>query len=225
MRWLIGWCAVAAALAADPAESARNRQDRGALEQLLAAHAGQADAKTGDAAAQYRAALTAAYTAEVALELRDKGAAQQAANTGIRYAERAIALDGRNAEHYRVLGTLCGQVIPANVLAGLRYGKRAQEAINQAIELNPKSAQAYLARGIGNYYLPAMMGGGTDKALDDFRKAIQLDGRLAEAHLWLGLGLRKLNRNAEARKAFTQALQLNPERVWIKQQLEKTPAQ
>lgn len=225
MRWLIGWCAVAAALAADPVESARNRQDRAALEQLMATHSGQADAKAGDAAAQYRAALTAAYTAEVALELRDKGAAQQAANTGIRYAERAIALDGKNAENYRVLGTLCGQVIPANVLAGLRYGKRAQEAINKAIELNPKSAQAYLARGIGNYYLPAMMGGGPDKALEDFRKAIQLDGKLAEAHLWLGLGLRKVNRNGEARKAFTQALQLNPERVWIKQQLEKTPAQ
>ena len=210
--------------AADPADAARNRQDRAALQQLLAAHAGAADAAGKDAALQRRAALTASYAAEVALETRDKEAAKTAAETGIRYAERAIALDGRNAESHRLLGTLCGQVIPANVLAGLRYGKRAQEAVNKAIDLNPRSAQAHLARGVGNYYLPALMGGGPEKAVEDFRKAIELDPNLADAQLWLGLAMRKLNRNAEARKAFTESLRLNPNRVWAKQQLEKTPA-
>ena len=47
----------------------------------------------------------------------------------------------------------------------------------------------------------------------------------AEAYLWLGLALRKENNNAEARKAFAKALELNPNRVWARQQLEKTPAQ
>jgi tetratricopeptide (TPR) repeat protein len=216
--------AIAGAWAASPLESARDRQDRAALEKLLPAHAAEADAKANDAAAQYRAALTASYTAEVALELRDKSAAQRAAETGIKYAERAVALDGRNAEYHRVLGTLCGQVIPANVFAGLRYGRRAQEAIDKAIELNPRSAQAHLARGVGKYYLPPMMGGGADKALDDFRKAIELDAKLADAHIWMGLALRKLNRNSEARKSFADALKLNPNRLWAKQQLEKTPA-
>jgi tetratricopeptide (TPR) repeat protein len=212
-------------LAADPAEAARNRQDRDALEQLLGKETVAADAKAKDAASQYRAALTASYAAEVALELREKDAAKNAAETGIRYAERAIALDGRNSEYHRVLGTLCGQVIPANVLAGLRYGRRAQEAIEKAMELNPKSPQTYLARGVGNYYLPALMGGGPEKAIQDFRKAIQLDEKLADARLWLGLALRKLNRNVEARQAFTESLRLNPHRAWAKQQLEKTPAQ
>jgi Flp pilus assembly protein TadD len=40
----------------------------------------------------------------------------------------------------------------------------------------------------------------------------------------LGLSLRKENRDAEARQAFTKSLELNPNRVWAKQQLEKTPA-
>ena len=225
MRYALGIVLACAALAADPAEAARNRQDRAALEQLLAKDTAAADAKAKDAAAQYRAALTASYAAEVALEQREKDAAKSAAETGVRYAERAIVIDGRNSEYHRVLGTLCGQIIPANVLAGLRYGKRAQEAIEKAIELNPKSAQAYLARGVGTYYLPALMGGGPEKAIDDFQKAIQLDGKLAEARLWLGLALRRLNRNAEARKAFTESLHLNPHRVWARQQLEKTPAQ
>jgi hypothetical protein len=43
--------------------------------------------------------------------------------------------------------------------------------------------------------------------------------------LWLGLAERKLHRNAEARDAFARSLELNPRRVWTKQQLDKTPAQ
>jgi hypothetical protein len=35
--------------------------------------------------------------------------------------------------------------------------------------------------------------------------------------------MRKAKRNAEARKAFSKSLELNPNRVWTKQQLEKTP--
>ncbi len=82
----------------------------------------------------------------------------------------------------------------------------------------------YVARGVGNYYLPAQLGGGAKLAIPDFQKAIELDAKNAEAYLWLGLSLRKDNRDEEARKAFTKSLELNPNRVWAKQQLEKTPA-
>ena len=76
---------------------------------------------------------------------------------------------------------------------------------------------------VGKYYLPASFGGGPDLAIKDFEKAISLDSKLAEAHMWIGLALRKSNRNTEARKAFEKALELNPQRIWIKQQLDKTP--
>jgi hypothetical protein len=36
--------------------------------------------------------------------------------------------------------------------------------------------------------------------------------------------LRKQNQNPEAREAFGKALELNPNRIWVKQQLDKTPA-
>jgi hypothetical protein len=51
-----------------------------------------------------------------------------------------------------------------------------------------------------------------------------LDAKSAEAYLWLGLAQRKLHQNAEARVAFTKSLELNPRRIWTRQQLEKTPA-
>ena len=79
------------------------------------------------------------------------------------------------------------------------------------------------SRGVGYYYLPPQFGGGNDLAIKDFQKALELDPQSADAHMWLGLALRKANRNAEARKEFQRALELNPARVWAKQQLEKTP--
>ncbi|MBZ5586543.1 MAG: tetratricopeptide repeat protein [Acidobacteriia bacterium] len=89
----------------------------------------------------------------------------------------------------------------------------------------PKSSSVYVARGVGNYYLPAQLGGGPKNAIADFRKAIELDGKNAEAYLWLGIALHKDNRNAEARRALQKALDLDPNRLWAKQQLEKIPAQ
>ena len=74
-----------------------------------------------------------------------------------------------------------------------------------------------------NYYLPAALGGGVELAIQDFQKAISLDAKSSDAQLWLGLALRKLNRNEEARHAFQKAVELNPARVWAKEQLDKTP--
>ena len=206
-------------------ERARDRQDRAALEKLATEFKTEAGKRPNDAAAQYRLALAESHLAEVAIELKDKNQARGAAETGIAAAQKAVAMETRNAEYHRILGTLCGQVIPANVLLGLKYGRCAQESINKAVELDPKSAAAYLSRGVGNYYLPAQFGGGIDLAIRDFEKALQLNPKLPEAWLWLGIAQRKANRNAEARKSLQKAVELNPNRVWAKQQLEKTPAQ
>jgi tetratricopeptide (TPR) repeat protein len=132
-------------------------------------------------------------------------------------------LKGDVAEHHRVLGTLCGQVIPANVIAGLKYGRCALESVNKALQLDPKSAEGYLARGVGNYYLPPSFGGGVDLAIKDMQKATELNPKSAEAYLWLGVAYRKKNAFPEARKALTKSLELNPSRLWAKQLLEKTP--
>lgn len=215
--------ALAAASLAD-LEKARDLEDRAALEHNVVELASDAAKAPNDAEAQYRLALAASYLAEISLELRDKAAAETAAKTGIPAAERAVALKPDNAEYHRILGTLCGQVIPANVLAGISFGNRAQEAIDKAIALDPQSSRAYLARGIGNYYKPPMFGGGPELALRDIRRAIELDRKSAEAYLWLGLALRKLHQNVEAREAFTRSLELSPRRIWARQQLEKTPA-
>lgn len=217
--------AIAAALPqAGKLEDARDHQNRGYLEQAVRSFKADADKSPRDAGAQYRLAQAQSYLAEVALELKDKNAAKDAAEAGIRAAERAVGLEPNVAENHRILGTLCGQVVPAQVLLALKYGKCARSSIDRAIELDPKSSKAYLSRGVGNYYLPAAFGGGAELAVRDFQKAIELDPKSADAHLWRGIALRKLQRNAEARKEIAKSLELNPDRIWARQQLEKTPA-
>lgn len=224
----VAWV-MAGFLAATPAaipsalETARDQQDRAALQRMVDQEAAAATKAPNDAEAQYRLALAASYSAEVALEQHDRKGARVVAERGIKAGEKAVALKPDRAEYYRVLATLYGQAI-TDIMSGLSYGPRSKDAINKAVERAPNSSEVYVARGVGNYYLPAQLGGGTAQAMADFRKAIDLDPKNAEAYLWLGLCLRKDNKDPEARQAFTKSLELDPNRVWVKQQLEKTPA-
>jgi tetratricopeptide (TPR) repeat protein len=216
---------VVPAFAASPLETARDTQDRPALRKLVENYKAAASKNAKSADAQYRVALAASYLGEVALELKDKGEAARAAEVGIQAADAAIAIDRNKAEYYRVLGTLCGQYIPSNVLRGLSYGKRAKDAIAKAMQLDPKAPGVYIAEGVGNYYMPPAFGGGPEPAIQDFHKALELDPKSAEAYLWLGMALKKAHKNTEAREALTKSLALDPRRVWTQQQLEKTPPQ
>jgi len=203
---------------------ARDRQDRAALDKIANELRTEADKQPKDAAAQYRFALAESYSAEVAIVLRDKAATKNLAQAGIDAAERAVGLKPDTAEYQRILGTLCGQIISGNSLSALKYGKCALEAVNKAIELDPKSSINYVSHGVGNYYLPPAFGGGMELAIKDFRKAIELNAKNADAWLWLGIALRRVNQPEEARRAIEKSLELNPNHVWAKQQLDKTPA-
>jgi tetratricopeptide (TPR) repeat protein len=203
-------------------ETARDQQDRATLQKMVAEYSAAAAKAPNNADAQYRVALAASYLAEVSIEQHDRKQGRQVAEQGIKAAEKAISLKPEVAEYYRVLATLCGQAV-TDVLSGLSYGPRARDAVDRAVEKAPKSSSVYVARGVGSYYLPSQLGGGAKQAIADFQKAIELDARNAEAYLWLALSLRKENRNAEARQAFAKSLELNPNRIWAKEQLDKTP--
>jgi tetratricopeptide (TPR) repeat protein len=210
------------AFAATPLETARDQQDRAALQKMIADYSAAAAKSPDNAEAQFQLSLACSFLAEVAIEQHDRKGGRQAAEQGIKAGEKAVALKP-TPEYYRVLGTLYGQAI-TDVLSGLSYGAKAKAALTKAVDGAPKDPAVWVAHGVGNYYLPAQLGGGTQPAIADFHKAIDLDPKNAEAYLWLGVALRKENKDAEARQALTKALALDPNRVWVKQQLEKTPS-
>lgn len=210
--------------AADDLLLLRDHQDRPALEVRAAALQAAAEKRSGEAEGWYRAAVAYSYVAEVAMEAGDKVGSGRAAEAGVGAADKAIDLNGHNAEYYRILGTLCGQVVPANPMKGiLIYGKKAKEALDKAVAMDPKSAEAFLSHGVGYYYLPDNFGGGPENAMKDFQRAIALDPKSAEAYLWMGIALRKEHQDAKAHEALEKSLALDPERAWTKQQLAKTP--
>jgi tetratricopeptide (TPR) repeat protein len=221
------WLAASSWAASDPQLfRARDAQDQATLQRLASQATASADKASNDANAQYQAALAESTLAEVAMEIRDKNLSRAAAESGMKSAEHATALKPDVGEFHRIYGTLCGQAAAAvGGLGALKYGKCALDEVNKALQLDAKSAMNYLSKGVGNYYLPAALGGGVELSIKDFEKAAELDHKLADAHLWLGVALRKLNRNADARKEFQKAVDLNPARIWAKQQLEKTPEQ
>src|ERR1035441_232712 len=149
-----------AATAGSPLETARDKQDRAALTEMVAQQTAAAVKAPNDAEAQYRAALTNCYLAEITIELKDRKTGAQVAEQGIRFGEKAVALKPENAEYQRVLGTLYGQAV-TNLLNGLTYGPKAKDAINKAVGKAPKVSMMYVARGVGNYYVPAQLGGGS----------------------------------------------------------------
>jgi len=213
------------ALAADDLDKLRDHQDRKSLEDRAASLHAAAEKAPGDANGWYRAAIAYSYAAEVAMEVKDKNGAQKNAEAGAADMEKAIGINNKVADYYRVLGTLCGEVIPANPIAGiLSYGKRAKDALDKAVEMDPKSSKAFLAHGVGYYYLPNNFGGGPENAMKDFKQALALDPKSADAWLWMGIAQKKLHQNAQARESLAKALQFDPERAWTKEQLGKTPA-
>jgi Flp pilus assembly protein TadD len=220
---LIAFTSVAFAYPSTRETEALEKQNIPELEKLVAEYSAGAARSPGSADAQYQAALASSYLAEVFIEKRDRKSARRAAEQGFTPAQKAIALKPGTADYYRVLAMLYGQAI-TDIMSGLGYGPKAKEAINKAVELAPRNASMYVARGVGNYYLPAQVGGGAAPAIADFHKAIELEPNNYEAYLWLGVALRKNNQDVEARKAFTRSLELNPRRVWTKEQLDKTPA-
>jgi len=225
-RIIAGLLFASGCFAADDLVKLRDRQDRAALEKNASALQAAAENSAGDPKGWYEAAQAYSYLAEVAYEQHDKAASERAAEAGVKDAEKAISINGKVADYYRVLGTLCGQVIPANPIMGaLAYGKRAKEALDTAIQMDPKSSRAHVAHGVGFYYLPASFGGGAENAIKDYKQAIALDPKNAEAWLWLGVAYAKSHQNAQAREALSKSLQLDPDRLWTKEQLNKVPAQ
>src|SRR5205809_1431884 len=89
------------AIAPNELEQARDRQDRAALERLATSYGSAAAKQPADAQAQYLYAVAQSYLAEVLTELKDKNGGRAAAETGIKAAEKAVALKPGVAENHR----------------------------------------------------------------------------------------------------------------------------
>lgn len=80
--------------------------------------------------------------------------------------------------------------------------------LNQAIEIDPRYADAFADRGLHYFYIKEY-----DKAIADFERAIELDSRRATTYVFEGLIHTERHEPDKAEAAFNHALQIDPERA------------
>jgi adenylate cyclase len=115
----------------------------------------------------------------------------------IAQAERGVALAPNDADGYETL---------AEVLAWAGRGEDSLRFIRQAMRLNPHYPFFYLwTIGHASY-----MTRRTDDAVDAFQKLVQQNPNFLPAHAYLAALFAEMGRDAEARAAWRQALQLSP---------------
>jgi tetratricopeptide (TPR) repeat protein len=105
-------------------------------------------------------------------------------------AESAVdANDGDANAHFAVFCALGKQMRDAGVsLTALPKLRRAQAAVDRALEIDPNNVQALIGKGAALMETPAIAGGDEEEGRDLLRRALELDPENMAAHLYLARG-------------------------------------
>ena len=166
------------------ARRARDHADVETLRKTIDAARGPAGQKNNPASFE-RLALYNLWLCEAGHAQDNNKLIKQAAEDGLAAAEAAVALNPNSSEAHRLLGDLLGELIPRVFAGGARYGRRSVSELEKAIELDPRNANACIARAVSYFYTPAMFGGSREKAVDMLKKAVGIDPSSDSTRIWL----------------------------------------
>ncbi len=169
----------------------------------------------------YQMARVDFYLVESYVIHRENKRAEQALEQAIAAVQHSISLNDRSGSAHSLLADLYGRKIGlGGFLAGPRYGPKIDAENKRALGLEPNNPRVYASLGRQYLYAPRMFGGNLEKAIEDFRKATQLDPSSDENFVWLAIACRKYGDTAAAEKALQQAVRLNPRSAFAKATLE-----
>lgn len=145
--------------------------------------------------------------------------------------ERAVEIRSGWAEANILLSGIYGRLASRGMISGMRYGPKANNALERAKEVDPKNPRLLLMEGISLYNTPSTWGGDKEEAVARLQEAIarfeatspdgplQPDWGHADAYAWLGIAHAKADRRDDARTAFENALDVRPGYGWIERVL------
>ncbi len=153
---------------------------------------------------------------------KNKKAFAQAVDDAIRSAERAVQLEPDDSNAHALLGDLYGRKIGlGGIFAGMKWGPKGEEQMNQAVRLDPQNPYAYDCIGRRYLFAPRAFGGNIQKAIENFKKAIDLDPKYDEGFVWLGIAYKTQGNTSAARQNFEQALKINPQNAQARLEISK----
>jgi tetratricopeptide (TPR) repeat protein len=166
----------------------------------------------------YDLARVNAYRCEAYAADGDKKRAEGALDEAIANVQQSLKLNEKSANAHGLLADLYGRKISFGVamFAGPKFGPKIKAENQRAQELDANNARVFASLGRQHLNAPKMFGGDVDKAIENFRKSIQLDPKSDETFVWLGIALRKKGDAAGAQQAFNEALRLNPRSTFAK---------
>lgn len=164
--------------------------------------------------AYLRLALFQSWLCEAAEGHKNEALVKQVATDGVAAAEKAAGLNPKSSEAHWLIGDLLGRLIPHVFGGGMRYGKRAADEMDKALELDPKNLNACVSRAISYFYTPEAFGGGRDKAFELLKKAVAIDSEADTPHVWLALFFLEAHQKQQAWREILRAREINSGRAF-----------
>ena len=141
--------------------------------------------------------------------------------------ERLIVASPQDGEAHALLGSVLGELIDGNMFRGMTLGPRAGKLHQKAKALAPNNPRVALLAGIRAVFTPSMFGGGLEIAKAELERAHQLFaaesvtapwpnwGRI-DVYAWRGQVAAKMDKPAEAKALYEEALERAPTALWIR---------
>jgi len=172
----------------------------------------------------------ASWRAEPLLLPTDREGARRLLKDGIDACDRAFAADPRFGEALAVKASLQALSLTFVPGAAPSLAPEMEESFARAHQLEPRNARVLLLNGIYLLHKPAQYGGGAERARALFERASALLATRAadprgiewgrdDVPLWYGRCLAALGDWAGARERYREALAVNPDHRWLKDNL------
>jgi len=156
----------------------------------------------------------------------DKESLEACTETG----QRALDRGEDSGETHALLGLCFGQLAGTGMMAGMRYGSKAQSMLDEALVIAPENPRVLLAAGINDLYTPAQYGGDIDRAarrLEAARQTLSERGQsdqaawapawgMLDVHAHLAIALIQLDRPEAALEVLHDANEAGLDSPWLK---------
>lgn len=226
---------VAGRAAPDPVSDARRALeaaaaagDAGAVMAARASFGALAAADPKSVDARYWIAV-ACWRATPLLERADSTRARKVCRDGLTACEAALALAPDDPDLLAIRASLQGLWLGFEPGQTMALGMAMEESMGRASARAPRNPRVQFLRALHTMHKPTFLGGGVERARDEFAKAIALHdsagagdprawGR-ADASLWAGRVAMKLGDPAAALAHYRRALEQAPGHAWIEKSL------
>ena len=201
-------CAQQLAAAKAAVEEGRTTLDVGTLTDARAKLESCLAVNPRDAGCAYELARDEMYLKQAEETAHNAAAARHWLDQAVTDAARAVELSPNIADAHALVAAIDSQEI-SGMTSAMRYGPRVSAELARALALDPNNALAYSVMGRRCLYAPAMFGGDTEKAIQDFQRAVQSEPQSDENYVWLAMAYWKKGDKVRAHQAMDQALRLN----------------